>query len=237
MIKAEKLTKKFGKFTAVDALDLDIAPGEIFGFLGANGAGKTTTIRILSGLLRPSGGRAEVGGFDCYRNSEKVRSLIGYMSQRFSLYDDLRARENIDFFSSLYRVRTQTALTRLRPLLSLLGLEDKLGLVTRDLPVGFKQRLGLVCSLIHDPAVLFLDEPTSGVDPKARREFWDVINQLAGTGKTVIVSTHYMDEAEYCHRVIVMRSGREADTGSPSELKARHGVSSMQDLFLSLGAE
>jgi ABC-2 type transport system ATP-binding protein len=237
MIKAEKITKKFGKFTAVDALDLDIAPGEIFGFLGANGAGKTTTIRILCGLLRPSGGRAEVSGFDCYRNSEKVRSLIGYMSQRFSLYDDLRARENIDFFSSLYRVRTNTALARLQPLLGLLGLEDKLGVVTRDLPVGFKQRLGLVCSLIHDPAVLFLDEPTSGVDPKARREFWDVINQLAGAGKTVIVSTHYMDEAEYCHRVIVMRSGREADTGSPSELKARHRVSSMQDLFLSLGAE
>ncbi|MDY0152825.1 MAG: ABC transporter ATP-binding protein [Candidatus Cloacimonas sp.] len=234
MIDTVNLTKRFGNFTAVDNLNLNIAKGEIFGFLGANGAGKTTTIRILCGLTKPSSGTATVGGFDVNKHSEQIKTVIGYMSQKFALYNDLKAKENLAFYASVYRQPLRIALERLNPLLETMGLTSILNSFTRDLPMGYKQRLSLVCALVHDPPILFLDEPTSGVDPQARREFWDMINQLAIAGKTVIVSTHFMDEAEYCHRVIVMRDGKEVAMGNPTELKQLHQSKNMQELFLKL---
>lgn len=234
MIHTTDLSKRFGSFTAVDGIGLDIARGEIFGFLGANGAGKTTTIRMLCGLLRPSGGSALVNGFDVAKQSEKVKLSLGYMSQKFSLYNDLKAVENLQFYAGIYGTPFASAMDHTMPLLRLFGLEGSLRAVTGSLPMGFKQRLSLVCALVHDPPLVFLDEPTSGVDPQARREFWQVINTLAQAGKTVIVSTHFMDEAEYCHRVIVMQQGREVAMGSPTELKSRYRVANMQELFISL---
>jgi len=234
MIQTSALTKRFGDFVAVDHLDLRISAGEIFGFLGANGAGKTTSIRMLCGLLRPSSGEARVNGFDVAHDSEKVKRSLGYMSQRFSLYNDLKAIENLQFYAGIYRVPFSVALESTLPLIRLFGLEPSLKALTASLPVGFKQRLSLVCALVHDPPLVFLDEPTSGVDPKARREFWEVINTLAGQGKTLIVSTHFMDEAEYCHRVVVMREGKAVALGRPSELKRRYGVDSMQELFIQI---
>ncbi len=236
IIEARDLSKHFGSFTAVDKLNLQIGRGEIFGFLGANGAGKTTTIRMLCGLLKPSSGSAHVNGFDCSRESDKVKASIGYMSQKFSLYDDLKVKENIEFYASIYQAKSSLESSAGEDLLKTLGLAEKLDVMTRELPVGFKQRLGLLCALLHDPPVLFLDEPTSGVDPQARREFWEVINSLAEKGKTVLVSTHYMDEAEYCHRVIVMRTGKETAMGAPQDLKREYNVQNMQELFLKFGA-
>ena len=235
MIETLELSKRFGAFIAVDNINLNIGKGEIFGFLGANGAGKTTTIRMLCGLLRPSSGQARVNGFDCARQSDLVKRHIGYMSQKFSFYDDLRVRENIEFYATIYHVWSWQKASGTEELLSTLGLHDYLEYLTRDIPMGYKQRLGLFCALVHNPPVLFLDEPTSGVDPRARREFWEVINRLAENGKTVIVSTHYMDEAEYCHRIILMREGKEAAMGTPAELKQTFGVQNMQELFVSLG--
>ena len=234
MIQTSALTKRFGDFVAVDHLDLRISAGEIFGFLGANGAGKTTSIRMLCGLLRPSSGEARVNGFDVAHDSERVKRSLGYMSQRFSLYNDLKAIENLQFYAGIYRVPFSVALDSTLPLIRLFGLEPSLKALTASLPVGFKQRLSLVCALVHDPPLVFLDEPTSGVDPKARREFWEVINTLAGQGKTVIVSTHFMDEAEYCHRVVVMREGKAVALGRPSELKRQYEVDSMQELFIQI---
>ena len=234
MIQTSALTKRFGDFVAVDHLDLRISAGEIFGFLGANGAGKTTSIRMLCGLLRPSSGEARVNGFDVAHDSERVKRSLGYMSQRFSLYNDLKAIENLQFYAGIYRVPFSVALESTLPLIRLFGLEPSLKALTASLPVGFKQRLSLVCALVHDPPLVFLDEPTSGVDPKARREFWEVINTLAGQGKTVIVSTHFMDEAEYCHRVVVMREGKAVALGRPSELKRQYEVDSMQELFIQI---
>ncbi|HPN41384.1 MAG TPA: ABC transporter ATP-binding protein [Candidatus Cloacimonadota bacterium] len=237
MIQTSALTKRFGDFVAVDHLDLRISAGEIFGFLGANGAGKTTSIRMLCGLLRPSSGEARVNGFDVAHDSERVKRSLGYMSQRFSLYNDLKAIENLQFYAGIYRVPFSVALDSTLPLIRLFGLEPSLKAPTASLPVGFKQRLSLVCALVHDPPLVFLDEPTSGVDPKARREFWEVINTLAGQGKTVIVSTHFMDEAEYCHRVVVMREGKAVALGRPSELKRQYEVDSMQELFIQIVGE
>lgn len=237
MIQTSALTKRFGDFVAVDHLDLRISAGEIFGFLGANGAGKTTSIRMLCGLLRPSSGEARVNGFDVAHDSERVKRSLGYMSQRFSLYNDLKAIENLQFYAGIYRVPFSVALESTLPLIRLFGLEPSLKALTASLPVGFKQRLSLVCALVHDPPLVFLDEPTSGVDPKARREFWEVINTLAGQGKTVIVSTHFMDEAEYCHRVVVMREGKAVALGRPSELKRQYEVDSMQELFIQIVGE
>lgn len=237
MIQTSALTKRFGDFVAVDHLDLSISAGEIFGFLGANGAGKTTSIRMLCGLLRPSSGEARVNGFDVAHDSERVKRSLGYMSQRFSLYNDLKAIENLQFYAGIYRVPFSVALESTLPLIRLFGLEPSLKALTASLPVGFKQRLSLVCALVHDPPLVFLDEPTSGVDPKARREFWEVINTLAGQGKTVIVSTHFMDEAEYCHRVVVMREGKAVALGRPSELKRQYEVDSMQELFIQIVGE
>ncbi len=218
-VEIEDLMKRFGDFVAVDHVSFSVRRGEIFGFLGPNGAGKSTTIRILCGLLRPSGGRASVGGFEVATQAELIKKNIGYMSQRFSLYDDLTVEENIDFFSGIYNVPQQLRAERKRFVLSMAGLEQKRNAMTRTLAGGWKQRLALGCAILHQPPILFLDEPTSGVDPIARREFWDLIYQLAAKGHTVFVSTHYMDEAEYCHRLALMYRGRVIALGEPVSLK------------------
>jgi ABC-2 type transport system ATP-binding protein len=217
----DDLVKRFGTFTAVDHVSLRVARGEIFGFLGPNGAGKSTTIRILCGLLAPTSGRASVGGYDVATESELIRRNIGYMSQKFSLYDDLTVEENIDFFSGIYGVPNGKRDQRKRHVLGMAGLEEHRLSLTRLLSGGWKQRLALGCAILHEPGILFLDEPTSGVDPIARREFWDLIYHLSATGNTVFVSTHYMDEAEYCHRVALMYRGRVIALGAPEELKDR----------------
>jgi ABC-2 type transport system ATP-binding protein len=193
--------------------------GEIFGFLGPNGAGKSTTIRVLCGLLAPTEGQAQVGGFDVGREPEKVRNSIGYMSQKFSLYDDLTVEENLDFFSGIYRVPRNVRADRKQYALRMAGLEDRRNSMTRILAGGWKQRLALGCAILHEPPILFLDEPTSGVDPIARRSFWSLIYQLSDAGHTVFVSTHYMDEAEYCHRLALMHRGRIIALGGPDALK------------------
>jgi ABC-2 type transport system ATP-binding protein len=234
MIKTTDLTKRFGNFTAVDRLNLNIAKGEIFGFLGANGAGKTTAIRMLCGLLQPTSGSAVVAECDIAKNSELLKTRIGYMSQRFALYDDLTVQDNVLFYSGIYRVPVKQALLTASAYLSSFGIDLDGRQFTRDLPLGFKQRLALTCSLLHDPLLLFLDEPTSGVDPLARRAFWDVINTLAEAGKTIIVTTHFMDEAEYCHRLIIMQEGKVISHGKPGDLKQQHQSANMQELFMKL---
>lgn len=222
-VEVEDLTRTFGEFVAVDHISFQVARGEIFGFLGPNGAGKSTTIRILCGLLRPSGGRGSVAGYDVAREPELVRRNIGYMSQKFSLYDDLKVEENIEFFAGVYGVTGERREARKRYVLEMAGLEERRGDMTRQLAGGWKQRLALGCAILHEPPILFLDEPTSGVDPIARRAFWDLINRLSSAGHTVFVSTHYMDEAEYCHRLALMYRGRIVAMGTPEELKrGRH---------------
>jgi ABC-2 type transport system ATP-binding protein len=223
-VHIENLVKRFGDFVAVDSVSLDVARGEIFGFLGPNGAGKSTTIRIMCGLLAPTSGRATVGGYDVATQSELVRENIGYMSQKFSLYDDLTVEENIEFFGGVYGVSPELLPQRRDYVLKMASLEDKRKDVTRDLPGGLKQRLALGCAILHEPPILFLDEPTSGVDPVARRNFWELIYRLSQAGHTIFVTTHYMDEAEYCHRVALMYAGRVIALGSPAELKQNFGA-------------
>jgi ABC-2 type transport system ATP-binding protein len=213
------LVKRFGSFVAVDHVSLEVAKGEIFGFLGPNGAGKSTTIRMLCGLLIPTSGAAMVGGFDVAKQPEQVRENIGYMSQRFSLYDDLTVEENINFFSGIYGVPEDRQAERKDYVLRMAGLMERRSSLTRLLSGGWKQRLALGCAILHEPPILFLDEPTSGVDPIARRGFWDLIYQLAAAGRTIFVSTHYMDEAEYCHRLALMYRGKVIALGTPSDLK------------------
>jgi ABC-2 type transport system ATP-binding protein len=220
-VETRELTKKFGTFVAVDRVSLEIQKGEIFGFLGPNGAGKSTTIRILCGLLAPSSGSALVAGFDVARAPEQVRQNIGYMSQKFSLYDDLTVDENIDFFSGIYGVPKDRRVERKQYVLGMAGLEARRDTLTGLLPGGWKQRLALGCAILHEPPILFLDEPTSGVDPIARRAFWDLIRQLSQAGRTVLVSTHYMDEAEYCGRLALMYRGRVIALGPPQALKEK----------------
>jgi ABC-2 type transport system ATP-binding protein len=234
MIATENLTRRFGKFTAVSNLNLSIGKGEIFGFLGANGAGKTTAIRMLCGLLKPTSGKANVAGCDISSQIECLKQRIGYMSQRFALYEDLTVRENVLFYSGIYRVKQSQALAVANNMLTEMGIDLKDKALTKSLPLGYKQRLALTCSLLHDPQLLFLDEPTSGVDPQARRAFWNVINRLAEAGKTIIVTTHFMDEAEYCHRVLIMQTGEAIAMGEPGELKKQYKVNNMQQLFLKL---
>jgi ABC-2 type transport system ATP-binding protein len=219
-VEVEDLVRKFGSFTAVDHISLRVGKGEIFGFLGPNGAGKSTTIRILCGLLTPTAGRAFVGGLDVAAEPEKVRGIIGYMSQKFSLYDDLTVQQNIDFFAGLYGVPRKLRRERREYALETAGLLERRDALTGTLAGGLKQRLALVCAILHDPPVLFLDEPTSGVDPIARAAFWDLIRDMAGSGHTIFVSTHYMDEAEYCHRLALMYQGRVIALGAPFELRA-----------------
>jgi ABC-2 type transport system ATP-binding protein len=218
-VHVEQLTKRFGSFVAVDGVSFDVARGEIFGFLGPNGAGKSTTIRMLCGLLAPTEGRARVGGFDIASESESLRNNIGYMSQKFSLYNDLTVEENLDFFGGIYRVPQSRRTERKEYALQMAGLQNHRTSLTRILAGGWKQRLALGCAILHEPPILFLDEPTSGVDPIARRSFWSLIYQLSDAGHTVFVSTHYMDEAEYCHRLALMYKGRIIALGTPDELK------------------
>ena len=233
-VEVENLVKRFGSFVAVDHISLKVERGEIFGFLGPNGAGKSTTIRILCGLLAPTEGRAIVGGFDVGREPERVKQTIGYMSQKFSLYDDLSVEENIDFFSGVYGVAKATRESRKETVLEMAGLRDERKTMTRLLAGGWKQRLALGCAILHEPPIVFLDEPTSGVDPIARRNFWDLIYRLSEAGNTVFVSTHYMDEAEYCHRLALMYQGRLVALGTPKELKEASGLNSMEEVFVQL---
>jgi ABC-2 type transport system ATP-binding protein len=216
------VVKRFGNFVAVDHISLEIASGEIFGFLGPNGAGKSTTIRMLCGLLRPSSGQGWVHGLDIISQSEKIKSSLGYMSQRFSLYDDLRVEENMAFFGGIYGLDSSVCETRIQEVLALIGLTERRRSLTRELPTGLKQRLALGCALLHQPPIIFLDEPTSGVDPGTRRKFWDLIYTLADGGVTVFVTTHYMEEAEYCNRIGLIDRGQLIALGSPAELKSKH---------------
>ena len=220
-VVVEGLVKRFGDFTAVDHISLETWPGEIFGFLGPNGAGKSTTIRMLCGLLRPTAGRATVAGFDVARQPEAVRQNIGYMSQKFSLYNDLRAIENLRLFAGLYSVPSEVVSERIQWALEMAGLSGRESALTATLSGGWKQRLALGCAVLHRPPILFLDEPTSGVDPISRRQFWDLIHQMASAGVTVFVTTHYMDEAEYCNRLALIYRGRIVALGTPTELKQR----------------
>ena len=233
-VEVHDVVKKFGSFVAVDHVNLQVDAGEIFGFLGPNGAGKSTTIRILCGLLTPTSGSATVAGFDVASNPESVRQNIGYMSQKFSLYDDLTVEENIDFFSGIYGLSADQRAERKEYVLAMAGLKERRGTMTRLLAGGWKQRLALGCAILHEPPVLFLDEPTSGVDPIARRGFWDLIYELSAAGKTIFVSTHYMDEAEYCHRLALMYRGRVIALGTPEQLKDEANLHSMEDVFVGL---
>ena len=229
-VRLESITKRFGDFVAVDKVSLEVSPGEIFGFLGPNGAGKSTTIRILCGLLAPTSGAATVAGFDVATQSEDIRKNIGYMSQKFSLYDDLTVLENIEFFAGIYGVPSEKFEQRRDYVLKMAGLGDKRDTMTKLLSGGWKQRLALGCAILHEPAILFLDEPTSGVDPMARRDFWDLIYALSAAGHTIFVTTHYMDEAEYCHRIALMGGGKVIALGSPDELKASLGEGHLLNL-------
>ena len=219
VIKTEGLTKKFGQLVAVDDVSLDIEAGEIFGFLGPNGSGKSTVIRMLCGLLQPSAGRAQLDGLDVVRQTEEVKRRIGYMSQRFSLYEDLTVQENIDFYGSIYGLGRAELDGRRRMIVDLVGMEDRLEQLAGTLSGGYKQRLALACSLLHQPKILFLDEPTAGIDPVARREIWDLLFRLAGEGTTLFVTTHYMDEAERCSRVAYIYLSKLIAHGRPQELK------------------
>ena len=216
VIKVENLTRRFGDFIAVDHINFEIQPGEVVGYLGPNGSGKTTTIRMLLGLLEPSEGKATVLGFDAFKQSEQVRSRVGYMSQKFAIYDDLTVLENLTFYGGVYGIND---LARIKRTLELVGLTMQDSTLTQTLSAGWRQRLALGIALVHEPKLLFLDEPTSGVDPTARRAFWDLIYQLAETGVTILVTTHYMDEAEYCERVGIMRDGKLLAMDTPSNLK------------------
>jgi len=233
-VLARGLTRRFGRFTAVDGIDLTVAPGEIFGFLGANGAGKTTAIRMLCGLLPPTSGEATVAGIPVGRRAVELKQRIGYMSQRFSLYEDLTVRENLEFFGGVYGLSRHRIAARVAALLPYLGLAGTENRLTASLPLGYKQRLALGCALLHEPRVVFLDEPTGGVDPLARRRFWDLIYEQAAAGVTIFVTTHYMDEAEYCGRVSIMVQGRIVALDTPAGLKATTGGRDMQDVFLRL---
>ena len=219
-VVVQNLTKRFGNFVAVDAVSFEARRGEIFGFLGPNGSGKSTTIRILCGLLRPSSGLATVAGIDVVRNPEAVRRQIGYMSQRFSLYNDLRVAENLEFFAGMYSVPRTEIPERIAWALKMAGLEGRENAPTSSLAVGWKQRLALGCAVLHRPPIVFLDEPTSGVDPVSRRQFWDLIHSMVSERITVFVTTHYMDEAEYCNRLVLLDRGRIVAAGTPTELKS-----------------
>lgn len=222
VVEVENLERRFGDFRAVAGISFAVRAGEIFGFLGPNGAGKSTTIRMLCGLLAPTGGRGRVAGFDIVRETERIKTRIGYMSQRFSLYDELTVEQNIDFYSGIYCLPRAKKAARKDWVLAMAGLREHRRARTSDLPGGWKQRLALGCAVLHEPSILFLDEPTSGVDPNSRRLFWDLIYELAEQGVTVFVTTHYMEESEYCDRLAVIYRGEIVASGTPAELKSRH---------------
>ena len=234
IIQATNLTKRFGDFTAVDAITFEVEKGEIFGFLGANGAGKTTAIRMLTGLNRPTSGEATVAGFDVFKQSEKIKENIGYMSQKFSLYEDLTVRENIRFYGGIYGLSRQRIKKQTGRIIEEVGLENNAGSLVGSLPLGWKQRLAFAVSMVHDPAIVFLDEPTGGVDPATRRQFWEMIYQAAEAGRTIFVTTHYMDEAEYCDRVSIMVAGKIEALDTPEKLKERFSAESMDEVFVKL---
>lgn len=234
IIEVEGLVKKFGHFVANDNLTFKVYKGEIFGFLGANGAGKTTAIRIMSGLLEPTSGKIHVAGFDAYTQRDLIKANIGYMSQKFSLYDDLTVRENIRFFGGIYGLNRKILKARIDELLSDLKMNEFKDELISSLPLGWKQRLSFSIAMIHKPVIIFLDEPTGGVDPVTRRSFWEMIHLVASQGTTVFVTTHYMDEAEYCDRVTIMVDGRIEALDSPANLKETYNANSMDEVFVML---
>jgi len=234
IIEVENLVKKFGNFVANDNLTFNVYKGEIFGFLGANGAGKTTAIRILSGLLEPTSGKISVAGFNAYTQRDLIKANIGYMSQKFSLYDDLTVRENIRFFGGIYGLNRKTLKLRIDELLRDLKMEEFKDELISSLPLGWKQRLSFSIAMIHKPVIVFLDEPTGGVDPVTRRSFWEMIHDASNQGITVFVTTHYMDEAEYCDRVTIMVDGRIEALDTPTNMKRSFKANSMDEVFVML---
>ena len=237
VIICKGLTKRFGDFTAVDAITFEVEKGEIFGFLGANGAGKTTAMRMLCGLSVPTSGEAVIAGFDVYKQTEKIKSNIGYMSQKFSLYDDLTVQENITFFAGIYGLTDADIKAGSENLLKKLGMEAQAKKKVGSLPLGWKQKLAFSTAIIHKPEIVFLDEPTGGVDPVTRRQFWELIYEAAGSGITIFVTTHYMDEAEYCNRVSIMVDGKVEALDTPTNLKKQYSAESMDDVFYHLARE
>lgn len=232
-VTVRELTRRFGDFVAVDNVSFEVAKGEIFGFLGPNGSGKSTTIRMLTGILAPSGGGGSVAGFDVMTQAEQIKAHIGYMSQKFSLYEDLTVEENIDFYGGIYRIPMRSRVERKAWVIEMAGLRDHRDSLTANLSGGWKQRLALGCAVLHEPPVIFLDEPTSGVDPLSRRRFWDLIYELSSKGVTVFVTTHYMEEAEYCDRLGLIHHGELIAAGTPEELKTQL----MQDEVLDVQCE
>ncbi len=237
VIYTDRLTKRFGRFTAVDGITFDVARGEIFGFLGANGAGKTTAMRMLCGLSAPTSGRGVVAGYDISTQPEMVKRNIGYMSQKFSLYDDLRVGENLRLFGGIYGMSSKRIAEKTDEMLSELGFEAERDTIVKSLPLGWKQKLAFSVSIFHEPKVVFLDEPTGGVDPVTRRQFWELIYRAADRGITVFVTTHYMDEAEYCDRVSIMVDGKIKALDTPAGLKRQFAASSMDDVFQQLARQ
>jgi ABC-2 type transport system ATP-binding protein len=234
IITAKDLTKTFGDFTAVDAISFEVGKGEIFGFLGANGAGKTTAMRMLCGLILPTSGKATVAGFDVFKQSESIKQNIGYMSQKFSLYEDLTVKENMRLFGGIYGMSTKAIKEKTAIILDELNLQKEQNTLVRSLPLGWKQKLAFSVAIFHNPPIVFLDEPTGGVDPVTRREFWEMIYRSAHNGTTIFVTTHYMDEAEYCNRVCIMVDGKIEALDTPSALRQQFSTDSMEGVFLQL---
>lgn len=234
VIETEALTKRFGNFTAVNAITFQVHKGEIFGFLGANGAGKTTAMRMLCGLLRPTSGKAKVAGFDVFTASESIKRQIGYMSQKFSLYESLTVEENIRFYGGIYGLPNKELHQKTDALIQKLGLESEAKKLVKSLPLGWRQKIAFSVAILHQPAIVFLDEPTGGVDPITRRQFWDLIYEAAEEGITIFVTTHYMDEAEYCNRVSIMVDGAIAVLDSPQKLKQQFNAQDMDEVFFQL---
>ena len=234
VIKTEKLTKRFGDFYAVNEITFEVSKGEIFGFLGANGAGKTTAMRMLCGLSTPSAGKAEIAGFDVYKETERIKNNIGYMSQKFSLYEDLTVLENIKFFVGIYGLSDKQLKFKGEELVTQLGLQSEAKKLVGSLPLGWKQKLSFSVAVLHQPKIVFLDEPTGGVDPVTRRQFWDMIYEAANNGVTIFVTTHYMDEAEYCNRISIMVDGYIRALDTPTNLKKQFAASSMDEVFFEL---
>jgi ABC-2 type transport system ATP-binding protein len=237
VIKTNKLTKRFGEFVAVDEISFNVHKGEIFGFLGANGAGKTTAMRMLCGLSRPTSGEATVAGFDVFSQPEEIKKNIGYMSQKFSLYEDLTVLENIQFCGGIYGLSNKEIKEKSTELIGKLGLEKQANKLVGSLPLGWKQKLSFLVAIVHQPKIVFLDEPTGGVDPSMRREFWDLIYDAADKGITIFVTTHYLDEAEYCNRVTIMVDGKIKALDSPAGLKQKYRVTSIDEVFYKLARE
>ncbi|MHB1147668.1 MAG: ABC transporter ATP-binding protein [Lutibacter sp.] len=234
VIEVENLTKKFGDFTAVNSITFEVKKGEIFGFLGANGAGKTTAMKMLIGIAKPTSGKAQVAGFDVFTHPEDIKKNIGYMSQKFALYDDLTVKENITFFGGIYGLSRSKTKEKRSELVQELGLEDIVNELVGSLPLGWKQKISFSIALLHNPTIVFLDEPTGGVDPITRRQFWEMIYKAANNGTTIFVTTHYMDEAEYCDRVSIMVDGKIEALDTPKKLKEKYNAINMNEVFLKL---